>query len=227
MRPAFLCAFLGILAPGGCAPRPASPPASVHVVRAMAREPDALRRRAFEQLCGGCSDDELAAPLRSVTRTLTQRNWDGPAVRTRVLESSIPNAYVLAGGDVYVTKGLLELACTEDDLAAVLAHELAHLGDPAGFEVAGLTMMDRLEVEAEADRRALLRLLDAGYDATALVRMITRLADQQPPGWAEDRVARLEAFLGPSNDGEVPPDSDSSDAGLPNGLADDCDNGGL
>ena len=225
MRPAFLFALLGILAPGGCAHRPTSPPASVRLVRAMAREPDALRRRVFEQLYGGCADEELAAPLDRVTRTLTGQHWDGPAVRTRVLESSIPNAYVLAGGDVYVTRGLLELACTEDDLAAVLAHELAHLEDPAGFEVAGLTMTDRLEVEAEADRRALERLLDAGYDATALVRMIKRLADQQPPGWAEDRVARLETFLGPSN-GDAPSDSESSDAGLPNGLSNDCHDGG-
>jgi predicted Zn-dependent protease len=170
----------------------------------MAQEPDADRRYAFEQLHGGCTSDESAGMLERLVTRLTQRNWQGPVVNSHVLKSTMPNAFVLAGGDVYVTQGLLDLTCSEDDLAAVLAHELGHLEDPTGFEVAGLTMTDRLEVEAEADRRAVMRLLDSGYDVTALLRMIDRLAEEQPPGWAEDRRARLEDLLGESLDADVP-----------------------
>ncbi len=170
----------------------------------MAQEPDPDRRHAFEQLHGGCTSDETAGMLERLVDRLTDENWDGPVVHTHVLKSVVPNAFVLAGGDVYVTQGLLDLTCTEDDLAAVLAHELGHLEDPAGFEVAGLTMTDRLEVEAEADRRAVMRLLDSGYDVTALLRMIDRLAEEQPPGWAEDRRARLEGLLGKPFEDDVP-----------------------
>lgn len=37
------------------------------------------------------------------------------------------NAFSLAGGPVYVTKGLMDQAVTDDELAAVLAHECAHV----------------------------------------------------------------------------------------------------
>lgn len=37
------------------------------------------------------------------------------------------NAFSLAGGPIYVTRGLLDYAVTDDELAAVLAHECAHV----------------------------------------------------------------------------------------------------
>ncbi|HOY69154.1 MAG TPA: M48 family metalloprotease [Candidatus Ozemobacteraceae bacterium] len=44
-----------------------------------------------------------------------------------VLDSKELNAFALPGGYVYVTKGLLEAAKTDDELAAVVAHELGHV----------------------------------------------------------------------------------------------------
>lgn len=49
-------------------------------------------------------------------------NW-----KFTVLDSSIPNALALQGGYVYITRGLLAHLRSETDLAAVLAHEIAHV----------------------------------------------------------------------------------------------------
>ena len=45
----------------------------------------------------------------------------------RVVDSSEVNAFSLPGGPVYVNLGLIELADSEDELAAVIAHEMAHV----------------------------------------------------------------------------------------------------
>ncbi len=44
-----------------------------------------------------------------------------------VLDSEEVNAFASPGGHVLVTRGLLRLAGSEDDLAAILAHEIAHI----------------------------------------------------------------------------------------------------
>jgi predicted Zn-dependent protease len=44
-----------------------------------------------------------------------------------VADDPAANAFALPGGWVYVTRGLLALANREDDLAAVLGHEMAHV----------------------------------------------------------------------------------------------------
>jgi predicted Zn-dependent protease len=44
-----------------------------------------------------------------------------------VIQSPVPNAFVVPGGKVVVFTGLLNLLNSEDELAAVLAHETAHV----------------------------------------------------------------------------------------------------
>ncbi|MGH7819188.1 MAG: M48 family metalloprotease, partial [Candidatus Binatia bacterium] len=45
----------------------------------------------------------------------------------KVVDSPEVNAFSLPGGPVYVNLGLIELVETEDELAAVIAHEMAHV----------------------------------------------------------------------------------------------------
>jgi predicted Zn-dependent protease len=44
-----------------------------------------------------------------------------------VLDSPRPDAFATRGGYVYITRGMLALLRSENDLAAVLAHEIAHI----------------------------------------------------------------------------------------------------
>jgi Zn-dependent protease with chaperone function len=50
-----------------------------------------------------------------------------PSVQSAVLSSSIPNAFALPGGKVFLFEGLLAKAENPDEIAGVLAHELGHL----------------------------------------------------------------------------------------------------
>ena len=44
-----------------------------------------------------------------------------------VLDSPVPNAFSTSSGHIFVTRGMVALATSEDMLAAVIAHELAHV----------------------------------------------------------------------------------------------------
>jgi predicted Zn-dependent protease len=44
-----------------------------------------------------------------------------------ILDSAELNAFATSGGHIFITRGLLETLTTEDALAAVLAHEIAHI----------------------------------------------------------------------------------------------------
>ncbi len=44
-----------------------------------------------------------------------------------LVDSAEPNAFALPGGYVYVTRGILPLVQTEDELAGIMAHEIIHV----------------------------------------------------------------------------------------------------
>ncbi len=44
-----------------------------------------------------------------------------------VIDQPVPNAFAVPGGYIFIYRGLIELMSTEDELAAILSHELAHI----------------------------------------------------------------------------------------------------
>jgi len=50
-----------------------------------------------------------------------------------VLESSTPNSFACPGGIIFITKGMIKSCCNEDQLAAVLAHEVGHVANRDGI----------------------------------------------------------------------------------------------
>jgi beta-barrel assembly-enhancing protease len=50
-----------------------------------------------------------------------------------VLDSSTPNSFACPGGIVFITKGMLKSCSNEDQLAAVLAHEVGHIANRDGI----------------------------------------------------------------------------------------------
>lgn len=130
----------------------------------------------------------------------------------RVEPSEKPGA-VADGRMVLVNYGLAQFAASDDELAAAIAHELAHniLRHRARLDAAGVDRglgkqfgrNARLfrQTEIEADRLSVWLLAGAGYDPAAAGRFWTRFGQRKGrplfqagthPGW-RDRVASLEA----------------------------------
>ena len=65
---------------------------------------------------------------RKSSRPLTYRGY-----HFAVLESPEPNAFACPGGIILITRGLLKLCANEDQLAAALAHEVAHVAHRDGI----------------------------------------------------------------------------------------------
>jgi len=53
-------------------------------------------------------------------------NWYN-GYKVMVLNDPAPNAFSTPGGHIFITRGLIELAVSEDMLAAIIAHEMAHI----------------------------------------------------------------------------------------------------
>lgn len=64
---------------------------------------------------------------RIVSRLLQAANQPQNAFTVTILDSAQVNAFALPGGYIYVTRGILALANDSSELAAVLAHEIAHV----------------------------------------------------------------------------------------------------
>lgn len=125
--------------------------------------------------------------------------------RFTVLDDDEVNAFSLPGGHVYVNVGLIEHTASDDELAGVIAHEVAHIAarhavkryeGGLGAQLAQLaavvseqrvaahglgiaTQSARLayarQDELEADRLAVRYLKAAGFDATAMLAFLDTL----------------------------------------------------
>jgi predicted Zn-dependent protease len=91
----------------------------------------AAGREGAEQVAasmGIFSDARIGAYVAAVGERVAARSpREQVAWRFEVVDQEVPNAFALPDGHIYVSRGLLELANSEDELAAVLAHEVVHV----------------------------------------------------------------------------------------------------
>jgi predicted Zn-dependent protease len=78
-----------------------------------------------------------------------------------ILDSPELNAFATTGGHIFVCRGLMEALTTEDALAAVLAHEIAHIQLRHGVELIKNMRLTR-ELSNAADRAAGIAAREAG-----------------------------------------------------------------
>ena len=81
-----------------------------------------------EQQVGLYQDPALENQVRRLGYRLVQAS-DLPPEQFSfyILDQEIPNAFAAPDGSIYVSRGLLALANSEDALAAILAHEISHI----------------------------------------------------------------------------------------------------
>ncbi|MCB9993362.1 MAG: M48 family metallopeptidase [Hyphomicrobiaceae bacterium] len=171
-------------------------------------------RQQVEAALGGagglklCDSNPDSLANRAITRFASEvREGTGAPfpLHVSVVQSDIPNAFALPGGQTYYFSALLDQTKTPDEFAAVLAHEIGHvvhrhgmqqlvssagtglligfvLGDATGLSVGAIlgaavinTRFSR-EAEAEADEFAREASARAPFNAMALADLLERVA---------------------------------------------------
>ena len=109
------------------------------------------------------------------------RAYFGFVPSVTIVRSPLPNAFALGNDNIVVSSGLLDMLDSRDELAFVLAHELAHfqLGHIrhalTGGSTAPQSSPDLLQRELDADSRARAMLRGAGFDDHAGSELLKRI----------------------------------------------------
>ncbi len=116
-------------------------------------------RRILTAYGGAYSDPALDILLSAISARLSKAaQGSNVAYRITVLNSPSINAFALPTGDLYVTRGLLALASDTAEVAAVLAHEMAHVTARHAFDRADkerqAALVSRVVTEALGDAEA-------------------------------------------------------------------------
>ena len=116
---------------GACATVEA-PPIAAHVAPVADSAPSAPanpeRKRLVQAFGGEYHAPATEAYLNGVLLKLAPAsNASAQPYRVTLLNSPVVNAFSLPSGDIFVTRGLLALADDTAEIAAVMAHEIAHV----------------------------------------------------------------------------------------------------
>jgi predicted Zn-dependent protease len=78
---------------------------------------------------GGTYDDPKLEALigKTVDKLVAASDRPDQAYKVTILNSGAVNAFALPSGQLYVTRGLVALACDTSELSSVLSHEMAHV----------------------------------------------------------------------------------------------------
>ena len=113
----------------GCAINPVTHrPEFVVMSAEEERQLGAEEAKRVEQSISFAGDPQLTAYVAQVgQRVAAQSPRTDVHYNFHILDMSEPNAFALPSGDVYVSRGLLVLLNSEDELAGVLGHEVGHV----------------------------------------------------------------------------------------------------
>ncbi|MCS7300285.1 MAG: M48 family metalloprotease [Fimbriimonadales bacterium] len=128
---------------------------------------------------------QTLAEIARQTQTQARYGEDGPApfeYTFRIIDEKDVNAFSIPGGFIFVYKGLLDFVTSDDELAAVLAHEIAH--------AAHRHVMKLIRDDAKVQQSVLLPAL--------LIGVLGRLPSQDFTGLMTGaqlyRIARVSSF---------------------------------
>jgi len=163
----------------------------------------------IEAELGLVEDERLESYLRSVAVRMLRHTTDRPFdYEFRIVDQVAPNAFALPGGKIYVSRGLLALVGSEDELAAVLGHEITHAAERhsagriehssrinpfvLGYRRAAAVAAYGRDQERDADRGGQILAAKAGYDPAAIASFMKKLDayDRYEVGWS-----RIPSFL--------------------------------
>ena len=92
-------------------------------VRAASDDPIQM----IEKQIGLVKDGRTTRYVRAVGARLAEHAPTSTHLSFFVVDMQAPNAFALEGGQVFVSRGLLAILNSEDELANVMAHEVGHV----------------------------------------------------------------------------------------------------
>jgi predicted Zn-dependent protease len=107
-----------------------SSPSSAKSSRTVVQSPAAEKEheRILSSYGGAYDDPKLEALIgKTVDRLVAASDRPDQAYKVTILNSGAVNAFALPTGQLYVTRGLIALACDTSELSSVLSHEMAHV----------------------------------------------------------------------------------------------------
>jgi Zn-dependent protease with chaperone function len=167
--------------------------------------------------CTGLRAERAMAAAQPLFAELEAAADPGFKITYQFVEMEAPNALALPGGRVMITSGLLDTLENSDELAAVVAHELAHVKNRDGmvalYRNAGLSIL--LEVITGGTGLATQAVLLAGQatqmrhtrgqeeEADRLAMDFMDTANRDPAALAR-AFKRLKTFIQEEEDGKKP-----------------------
>jgi predicted Zn-dependent protease len=164
---------------------------------------------AVQAEMGIVTDEALNRYVQSVAIRLLRYAPPRPfEYEFKIVDQTVPNAFALPGGKIYVSRGLLALVGSEDELAGVLGHEITHAAErhaAARIEISRrinplvMGWMRAAQIaaygrdqERDADRGGQLLCAKAGYDPGGIATFLRKLdaLERYEIGWS-----RLPFFL--------------------------------
>lgn len=144
---------------------------------------------------GRLQDEALQAYVQEVGARVAAHARQGAFdYRFQVVDAWTPNAFALPGGAIFVSRGLLALTSSEDELANVLAHEVVHVArrhaaaqqfvvsaTPFAFGWWGAAQVAAYarDQEREADDGGQRLAAAAGYDPAAMATVLRALEQEE------------------------------------------------
>jgi predicted Zn-dependent protease len=114
-------------------------------------------------------NEDLSAYLNKICCALALHADGAPfnGYHVMILDSPEINAFATSGGHIFISLALVEAVASEDMLAAVIAHEIAHIQLRHGIEMIGDNRLTR-ELRELADRAGEIAGRKAGLEAQKL-----------------------------------------------------------
>ena len=92
------------------------------------KELGAENAKLVEAQMGLYDNKEMTEYIRSIGNRLVDNLENNPfEFHFHIADDPVPNAFALPGGYVYVTRGILSIITSEDELACVMGHEIIHV----------------------------------------------------------------------------------------------------
>jgi len=122
-----LAAALAACTPDGNRPQTSAAAAGTPASSTSSSLPADLPRELARQIGPIYNEPKLQALVDRIgNKLVSQSNLSG-TYRFYILDNPLPNAHAVAGGYVFVTRGLLAMVDDDAELAAAMSHELGHI----------------------------------------------------------------------------------------------------